>query len=228
MDQPNGPWQTEEEPGSRRSPGLIAAAATAVVVLALVGGTTGYLLAGGSTGPASTGGPSDGPLSPSATTGSPQAASESPSPASVTPSARPTSTAPADGFRLPDVTGRDFEDVFRELRGRKLGVQVFFRSTGDSRRVERTEPRAGEIVWPGITVKLFVAGRPPEASVPGVVGLLCNEAGRIVAEHGLTPRYETGRTGTVWRQDPEPPGALRWNDQVRLFCAAESPSPSAP
>lgn len=233
MDQPNGPGQTEEAPGSRRNVGVIVAAAVAVVVLALVGGTTGYLLAGASNGRASNGGPSDPASSPSATPGPSQAASgspsPSPSPAPPAPPARPTaSAAPADGFPLPDVTGRDFEEVFRELRARKLGVQVFFGSIGDSRLVERTEPRAGEIVRPGITVKLFVPGRPPEATVPSVVGLPCDEAGRIVADHGLVPRYETGRTGRVWRQDPEPPGALRWNDQVRLICAAASPGPSAP
>ena len=229
MDQPNGPWQTEDAPGPRRNLGVIAAAAAGVLVLALVGGTTGYLLAGGSTGRASNGGPTDLSSSPSGTPGPSQAASGSPAPASLTPSARPTaSAAPADGFPLPDVTGRDFEQAFRELRERKLGVHVVFAATGDSRLVTKTEPPAGEIVRPGITVKLFVAGRPPEATVPGVVGLSCNEAGRLVADHGLVPRYETGRTGTVWRQDPEPPGALRWNDQVRLFCAAASPGPSGP
>lgn len=224
MSQPHEPGRTEEQ--ARGNLGLIAAAATAVVVLALIGGTTGYLLAGGVAAD-----PSGPPSSPTASASASAISTPPSSSVSATVSAPPStsaSPAPPDGFRLPDVTDMDFEDAFRQLRAQRLGVQVFFGSVGDSRMVTRTEPPADELVWPGITVKLFVAGRPPLATVPGVVGLPCNDAGRLVAGHGLTPRYEIGRSGRVWRQDPAPgDDTVRWNDQVRLFCAAASPSPTS-
>lgn len=222
MSDPYGPWGTVDEPEPpRRNRGVYVAAVAAVAVLAVVGGVAGYILAGNEGKQAV----ADPDSRPTATASAPP---ETAVPAPSTGAASPPGPSPrADTFALPNVAERDFEQARRQLRDLRLGVTVIFRSTGDDRRVERTEPAAGQLVHPGTSVKLYVRGRPPVATVPGVVGLACDEAGRLVAEHGLAPQYPTGRAGRVLRQDPEPPtDTVRWNDPVRLYCGTASPTPS--
>lgn len=225
MSEHSGPWVAGEAE-RRRRPGLVATVATGVVVLAIVGGTVGYVLAGPGTGAVGQSPPSSAP--PATTASSPTPSASPSAAASDRPGAGPSATTGTGDFTLPDVVDEDFEDARRRLRNLRLGVQLRFGSSGDDRSVERTEPAAGESVHAGITVKLYVRGRAPLATVPNVVGLACNEAGAIVADHGLTPRYPTGRTGRVLWQDPVPPtDSLRWLDQVSLHCGSASPSPTS-
>lgn len=224
MSEPYGPWGTADEPEpGRRGRGRYVAAAAAVLVLAAAGGTAGYVLGGrdGRDGRLPVANASAAPTDTSA----PAATTSVSAPASAEPSDVAGSVPPGNSFPLPNVAGQDFELARRQLRALRLGVTVIFGSAGDDRRVERTEPAAGQHVRPGISVNLYVRGRAPIATVPGVVGLACDEAGRIVADHGLTPQYPDGRSGRVLRQDPEPPtDTVRWTDQVRLYCGNASPS----
>jgi len=203
----------------RTNRGLIAAIAAAVLVLAVVGATAGWILAGRSGDKVA--GPGSSPT-PSATSVAPPT-SEPP----ATPTATPTTTNTATGFRLPDVTNVDFEQARRQLRDLRLGVSLVFGQSGEDRTVARTEPAAGQSVRRGITVKLYVRGMAPYATIPGVVGLPCGQAGSIVADHGLVPQYPSGRTGVVVRTDPEQaPDRLRWNETLRVYCGTPPSSPA--
>jgi hypothetical protein len=139
----------------------------------------------------------------------------------------PPTTAPGS-FALPDVTGSDFEAARIQLRGLKLGVALVFEGTSGNHKVRATDPAPGASVKSGITVKLFVPGPAPEATVPGVAGLPCGQAADIIVEQGLFPQYPTGRQGVVLSQDPVPPPAppLHWNDSVKIFCGTATASPS--
>jgi PASTA domain len=206
---------TEGEPGppNRSRPPLLAGIAAAVVVLAAVGATGGWLLAGANKDNQRANG----------TEASPSTSYFSPSPAySSAASAEPSQTAPTTPggaeFPLPDVIGQDFVSARQQLRAQRLGVQVVFDHKGDDRSVERTTPEAGETVHAGITVKLYVPGDPPVLQVPSLLGMACAEAGQAAADRGLTPQYEPKKAGRVKRQDPEPYAEARWNDKVKLVC----------
>jgi hypothetical protein len=217
-------WSTPgEEPPKRPRAGLLAGVAAAVVVLAAGGAAGGWLLAGSGKNNQAGGTPSTSPGSQSASS-SPV---DRPTPA-TSPSA---STPPAAGeFALPNVIGQDFVDARKALRNLKLGVQVTFGENGSAGSVIRTAPAPGSAVHAGITVRLRVAGDAPPATVPGVVGMGCAEAGQVIADHGLEPQYSPGKAGKVLRQDPQPPGDLRWNDKVKLYCGnpADSTASSSP
>jgi hypothetical protein len=225
MSEPYGSWDpTVPSPAQDHRPrlnrGLVAAAAAAVVVLAVVGGTAGWILAGRGTPQVPV-----ADRSPSVVESEASSAPAVPTEASATPTA--TGQPPREGFALPDLTNVDFETARKQLRERGLGVQLYFGTTGEDRSVDHTVPGAGQLVRRGNTIKVYVRGQAPMATVPGVVGLPCNQAGSIVADHGLTPRYVTGRAGNVYQQDPMPGSdTVRWNDTLRLYCGTASPSAS--
>jgi beta-lactam-binding protein with PASTA domain len=212
-----------EEPPKRTRASLLAAVATAVVVLAAAGATGGWLLAGsGKNNQAE----DTSPASPS-----PQLSSSVPVVGPTTATSRSASTSPAAGeFALPNVIGQDFGGARKTLRDLKLGVRVTFGEDGSAGIVTRTTPDAGSAVHAGITVRLRVAGDPPPVPVPGVVGMGCVEAGQAIADNGLEPKYSSGRSGQVLKQDPQPPAEVRWNDTVKLYCGkpAESSASSSP
>ena len=139
----------------------------------------------------------------------------------------PPTTAPGS-FELPDVTGSDFQAARSQLRVLKLGVTLVFEGSTGNHTVRTTQPAPRTVVKNGVTVKLFVRGPAPEATVPGVVGIPCDQAADIIVEQGLFPQYPTGKQGVVLNQDPPAPPAtpLHWNDTVRIFCGTASPSPS--
>ena len=199
----------EPEPPGRSRPGLVAGVAGAVVVLAALGATGGWLLAGANE---SDQGSVDRSPSPSISYLS------SPSPTYSAPSPTESAATAAGEFPLPDVTGRDFVAARQELRNHKLGVQLVFGDAGDDRSVERTTPDPGTPVRAGITVKLHVRGTPPALAVPLLLGRNCAAAGREAADRGLTPQYKPRKAGRVVRQDPPPYAEARWNDKVTLYC----------
>lgn len=212
----------------RANQGLIAAIAVAVLVLAVVGATAGWILAGRSGD--NTAGPGGTTPPPGNGTSAPPASPSTPMdqdpPATATPGGQNTRD-PGTSFAVPDVSGRDFVEARRELRDLRLGVTVVFGSSGDDRSVERTEPAAGRQTQRGNTVKLYVRGSAPYATIPGVVGVSCNQAGSIVADHGLVPQYPYGRSGVVLRTDPEQaPDRLRWNEELKIYCGTAATTPS--
>jgi PASTA domain-containing protein len=197
---------------------LLAGVAGAVVVLAALGATGGWLLAGSNGDNQGSGGRSPRPsTSPSSSPSSDYTSA----PASSAEPSRPESTAPGtDQFSLPDVTGSDFVAARQRLRDLKLGVQLVFGGTGDDRSVEGTVPPPGTAVRGGVTVKLQVRGAPPSLAVPRLVGMTCAAAGKAAADAGFTPQYLPEKVGIAVGQDPEPFAEAHWSDRLRLSCEA--------
>ncbi|MFF5177009.1 PASTA domain-containing protein [Micromonospora sp. NPDC000316] len=191
------------------------------VLLAVVGATGGWLLAGEDDG---TTADAQGVASATATpTG--RATPSRPATSRTTPSAPRTSAAPTKGTGLtvPQVVGIDFEKARDTLRKQRLGWRLVF-GNGSGRTVESTSPAVGTEVSRGTTVQLKVAGPPPPAEVPDVVGDDCADAADDLVEAGLYPRYRSGRDGEVSRQEPAEDGPARWNDEVSIWCGSDPPN----
>jgi PASTA domain len=207
---------TEGEPGPPGRPRLrlIAGAAGAVVVLAAVGATGGWLLAGAD----KSSNQGSGGRNPA-----PPASYQSPSPSPTSsPSPTPSPSTVQGEFLLPNVVGLDFMQARQRLRDLKLGVKVDFDGKGDGRLVDETRPPAGVTVHSGITVKLRVLGDEPTLEVPSLLGMSCADAGREAADRGLEPQYRPEKAGRVVDQDPEPYDEARWNDRIKLVCGGEA------
>jgi hypothetical protein len=156
---------------------------------------------------------------------SPLTAGPTPVDGSQTPTSTPTPTATAtaagDTFALPDLAGLDFETARTRVRELKLGWRLVFEGSETNATVRTSEPAAGVAVKKGDTVKIFVMGAAPLATVPGVKGLTCAQAAGIIVDHGLYPKYVTGREGVVLGQTPDAsdPQTLHWNDEIEISCA---------
>lgn len=191
----------------------------AAVLLVAIGATGGWLLAGEDDAP------TGDPLAVATTAGTPTSRSTAPRPSTgrTTPSAVRTSTSPTKGAGLtvPPVIGTDFVQARDLLRRQKLGWRLVF-GGGVGRTVENTVPDVGAEVTRGTTVQLQVAGPAPAAEVPDVVGKSCADAVDELIDEGLYPRYVTGRTGKVSRQEPAEDGPARWNDEVGIWCGSGS------
>ncbi|NES15917.1 PASTA domain-containing protein [Micromonospora sp. PPF5-17] len=206
----------ERRPGVRDDQGpdrrrLLLGGGLAAVLLAVIGASGGWMLAGQPDRPVSTAG------SPLASSG--QTPSEAPP---TTPSQRPTATrtsATPAGLTVPELVGTDFAEARRQLRDRKLGWRLIF-GTGADRSVLRTSPEPGTPVRRGITVTLWVAGSAPAVAVPDLTGSDCGAAADDLVEAGLYPRYRAGRRGEVTAQDPVAGTPAYWNDRVTLSCGA--------
>ncbi|MCM0678042.1 PASTA domain-containing protein [Micromonospora phytophila] len=202
---------------------LVLGGGLAVVLLAAVGATGGWMLAGEQDDP--------GTPAASATTSTPTvAASASPTRGRSTP-ATPRTTTPtrSTGLTVPAVLGEDFTDARDLLRDRRLGWRLIFGS-GVGTTVERAYPQVGAAVEPGRTVTLYVTGPAPAATVPDVVGDECDEAADDLVDEGFYPQYRLRRAGKVTRQDPAGDSTGRWNDRVSIWCgeASEAPGPASP
>lgn len=199
---------------------LLVGGGLAALLLAVIGASGGWVLAGEPDRPTASSQAVPPPAAPS-------------SPATeVTPTEdrpgedRPTgtrSTTPA-GLTVPELVGTDFERARQELRDRKLGWRLVFGS-GSGRAVERTSPRPGAPVRRGVTVTVWVAGPAPAVTVPDLDGRSCSDAADDLVEAGLYPRYRTGRQGVVTAQDPVSGGTAHWNDQVALTCGTAPADP---
>ncbi|WNM41885.1 PASTA domain-containing protein [Micromonospora halotolerans] len=200
---------------------LLLGGGLAMVLLAVIGASGGWILAGEPDGP--TPPPAAGPTAPTVDATTPAAAEPS------TGDDRPTgtrTTKPA-GLTVPQLVGTDFEQARRELRDRKLGWRLVFGS-GSGRTVQRTSPDPGTPVKRGVTVTLWVAGPAPTVAVPDLLAQGCADAADDLVAAGLYPRYRTGRQGPVTAQDPVPGSAARWNDPVTLTCGDDpSTAPTA-
>lgn len=201
--------------GASRATVLLGGGLVAVL-LAAVGATGGWLLAGKDEAP-------DEPLAVASLTGTPTARTVTPRPSTgrTTPSAPRTSASATKGAGLtvPPVVGTDFEEARDMLRKQRLGWRLVF-GGGTGRTVQSASPSVGTEVTRGTTVQLQVAGPPPPAEVPDVVGDDCARAADELVEEGLYPSYRSGRSGKVSRQEPTEDGSARWNDQVSIWCGA--------
>ncbi|GGM50848.1 hypothetical protein GCM10011608_39710 [Micromonospora sonchi] len=199
---------------------LIIGGGLAAVLLAIIGATGGWVLAGDQKPPRTLSADGTGGPTPSAqpTTSPPRG---KPTPAAAPSSIAPSSTAPTrpTGLIVPDLVGLDFEEAREELRDRGLGWSFVF-GRGDSSSVRSTNPTAGTPVKRGITVVVDVAGAAPPNEVPDLIGDDCHDARADLVDAGFSPRYPTGRSGTVTAQDP-PDGTIgRWNDVVSIWCGS--------
>lgn len=223
LDMPSG------EPPKRPNRAAIAAGATAgVVILATVGAVIGWNL--GAPIPRAAAPGADAATSVPSTPDTPTRAESRP-PVTWSPSraAPTTASQTSDQQGLPDLVGMDFETARDELRARHLGWALIFASSGTDRTVESTVPPAGSPVRRGLTVRLTVSGAAPPTVIPQVVGLTCDRAAEKLGDNGLYPRYPMGRNGSVRKQDPDPSGTARWNDEVRLYCGpAVDPATGSP
>ncbi|MEV4821675.1 PASTA domain-containing protein [Micromonospora sp. NPDC049274] len=208
--------------GSRAS--VLLGGGLVAVLLAVVGATGGWLLAGED---------DESPANPQAvatTAGTPtgRATSSRPAPGRTTPSAPRTtdSTTKGTGLTVPPVIGVDFVQAREMLREQRLGWRLVF-GGGAGRTVDSASPAVGTEVARGTTVQLQVAGPAPAAEVPDVVGDHCAKAADELVEEGLYPRYRSGRSGKVSRQEPAEDGPARWNDEVSIWCGDAVP-PSQP
>ena len=160
--------------------------------------------------------------------------SPSPSPStslSPSPSPSPSVARRADAFEMPDLVNKEFRTARIEALSRKLGVNVVFneRSGKANGTVVRTNPAAGVLIFPGLTILLYVVGPPPTVSVPQVVGLLCDEAKIRILDAGLKiSAYPSGTRGTLTQVEPSAGTTLNWNDSVSLHCGTPSTPMPAP
>ncbi|MDG4803951.1 PASTA domain-containing protein [Micromonospora sp. WMMD980] len=202
---------------------LLVGGGLAALLLAVIGASGGWVLAGEPDRPTASSESTPPPAAPSSPAG------EATSTGSRPGEDRPTgtrSTTPS-GLAVPELVGTDFERARQELRERKLGWRLVF-GDGSGRSVERTSPRAGSSVRRGVTVTVWVAGPAPAVTVPDLAGRSCSDAADELVEAGLYPRYRTGRQGAVTAQDPAAGSAARWNDQIALTCGtAPSDPPTA-
>ncbi|MEU5963708.1 PASTA domain-containing protein [Micromonospora parva] len=217
---------TDTNPGRQNAAGggagrasVVLGGGLAAVLLAAIGATGGWLLAGEDETA------SGDPLAVATTSGAPTGRTTAPRPSTgrPTPSAVQTSATATKGAGLtvPPVIGADFEQARETLRKQRLGWRLVF-GGGVGRTVESTTPEVGTEVARGTTVQLQVAGPAPAAEVPDVVGDSCADAADELVDEGLYPRYVTGRSGKVNRQEPTEDGSARWNDQVSIWCGADS------
>ncbi|MFD2766227.1 PASTA domain-containing protein [Micromonospora eburnea] len=206
---------TGAEQGPNRTR-LILGGGLAVVLLAVIGASGGWILAGEAE-----------PITPPAsgvTTPTPSG-DATPKVSASPPQQRPTAvrTTTAGGLTVPELVGTDFVRARQELRDRKLGWRLVF-GTGSGRGVERTSPEPGTPVRRGITVTLWVAGPAPALPVPDLVAQECGDAADDLVEAGFYPSYRTLRRGPVTAQEPEPGATAHWNDKVTLTCGDEPPT----
>ncbi|PZF98637.1 PASTA domain-containing protein [Micromonospora deserti] len=199
---------------------LVLGGGLTLVLLAAVGATGGWLLAGEDGRPAA-------PAASASTTGSPTGAPTArPTQGRTTPAAPRTTATGTSGLTVPPVIGENFEDARYELRHLRLGWRLVF-GGGTGTTVERTSPAVGTQVSRGTTVTLYVTGPAPVSTVPDVVGDDCDEAADELVEEGFYPRYRLRRTGTVVSQDPAGGSAGRWNDQISIWCGDASAAPGS-
>lgn len=199
------------------SPATTATFAASLLVTAIVGWLAGWQAADSEVS-----NKGHGNSTPSAFLSASPSLSPPPSP---TPSpARSVTASPSlrtDAFDMPNLVGEKFREARHEALRHNLGVEVRFGEVrGEEGTVRRTDPTAGELVWPGLTIFLYVAGDPPTFAVPDVKGKPCQDGITELLDAGLKiDSYPSGKKGTVQMTDPPAGTKAAWNDQVKLFCA---------
>lgn len=198
---------------------MTAAFVSTLLLLGIVGWSAGWVAAGSEL-------ERQGQIDPTTTTQASKPPTSSPTPrptASPATVETPTGTPSREGqFDMPDLVNKDFRVARLEARSKKLGVNVVFneRSIRANGTVVSTNPVAGVLVFPGVTITLRVAGPAPRVYVPEIVGKPCGEGRDAVLEAGLKIKeYPSGEKGNVTKVEPAPGEPLFWNGEVRIFCA---------
>ena len=214
------PEQADTRPDRKT---MLVGGGVAAALLAVIGAAGGWVLAGDKR-PTAPPAVADGSLSP--TPGPPAPSTPRVRP---TPSSAPTSATPArpTGLTVPDLVGMDFEEARNELRKRGLGWR-FVWGSGDNPSVRSIDPVAGTPVRRGITVAVTVAGAAPPNEVPDLIEESCRDAAAELVDDGFSPRYPSGRSGTVTAQEPVGGTVGRWDDVVSIFCGTPSPDAETP
>jgi serine/threonine-protein kinase len=96
-----------------------------------------------------------------------------------------------------------------------------------------TEPPAGELVPPGTTITLVVAGGGPDVVVPNVVGRSRAEAEALLAQAGFTAfvegvpvAFDDPNQGLVLSQLPAPPALLPQGSIIVIRVATPATAPT--
>ncbi len=185
------PVRDENGPNRTR---LFVGGALAAVLLAVIGASTGWVLAG----------ESEPPYPARRVHRPPTPAPRPPSRPNGRAEDRPTSTPPTRpaGLTVPKLVGADFEQAREELRD--LGSAGGWCSGAGAARWS-TSPSPGAPVKRGVTVVVWVAGPAPADTVPDLDGRACSDAADELVDAGFSPRYRTGPGRSPPRS---PPGAL--------------------
>jgi beta-lactam-binding protein with PASTA domain len=211
-------------PGRPSRAALITGAVAGVIVLSTVGAVGGWLIADAQQR-------NDVPSAEGSTTPTygpePTTAGTTTRPAPAHTTKTTAATLPDGQFPLPNLVGMDFEEARKTLRAHDLGWQLVFGPAGNGRQVVSTEPRFGQTVKAGTTVKLTVIGAAPAVKVPAVTGLDCEQAKDRLVDAGLSPRYPAEKEGPVLRQDPEAGTERQWNDKVEIYCGKPEDGPGS-
>jgi len=134
---------------------------------------------------------------------------------------------------IPKVAGQPSSDAQQTLSDAGLNVETVNKHSTrvPEGNVIGTDPKAGEKVDKGSTVKMFVSSGVKQVSVPNVTGLSRSEAEAKLHDANLrvsvqTERTDQGDPGTVFRQTPSS-GTVPVNTVVTIYVAkAPNPSPS--
>jgi hypothetical protein len=215
--QTTGYRQPTPRPGV--SAGQVFALVVGFLVVAAIGATLGWTLTDTSSG------------TPLATPSLSASVPASPTPTKPTPSGTTsTPTTPPGGLTVPNFAaqGTSFIDARIQLRQQKVqGNPVFLGGNGDN-TVVRTSPAAGQPMFKGEAIKLYVNEAPPQLDVPDETGKSCRAAASDLAITGFKVAYASSdHSGPVQSQNPDSTSkTAHWNDTVTLTCGAAPPSPS--
>src|SRR5919106_1800790 len=109
---------------------------------------------------------------------------------------------------VPDVVGQTRDDAVRQLTAAKLEPRVFEINSGKPvNTVTAQDPKAGEEVEEGTTVRINVSKGPQAIGVPNVVGLTFDQANATLQAAGFKVSREDVESdqpgGVVVAQDPD-------------------------
>ena len=117
-------------------------------------------------------------------------------------------------IKVPDVTNFDLPTAISELKVQGINNITRVEKQDDTvakGSVIKTVPAAGESIYEGDEIQVYVSIGPPTVyvDVPNVVGLLESDARMRILEYGLTigtvtPVNSEAPAGIVIRQDPDP------------------------
>ncbi|HHW46624.1 MAG TPA: Stk1 family PASTA domain-containing Ser/Thr kinase [Clostridiales bacterium] len=138
-------------------------------------------------------------------------------------------------IRVPDVTNFDLPTAISELKAQGITNITRVEKQDDTvakGSVIKTVPAAGESMYEGDEIKVYVSIGPPTVyvDVPNVVGLLVSDARTRIEEYGLTTGTVTevdseAPAGIVIRQDPDPKNVkqVAKDSQVNLIVSNGKP-----
>jgi serine/threonine-protein kinase len=134
---------------------------------------------------------------------------------------------------VPDVVSQTLDDAQHSAQARNLKLVVAERDPSDQIApdiVTSQNPLPGTALDPGSTLSVVVSSGPPQIDVPNIEGRLANEAASALQNAGLATNVEylvdgSAPPGTVMKQDPESPAALRKGSRVTLDVAVPGAIP---